>query len=415
MIYTADDLDAFVAKSDELGGLHSPQVGPYWAGFEYRPRVVVDQRLDPFSQKYFEQQVALYREISGREIDPEKNELFEFPHEDLVHATNPVGIRHMSIAMHYARLSQVLVRANLPHAPRILDMGAGWGLSSEFLATLGARVTAVDINPIFVELIRRRQARNGLDIEAVRGTFDDFEPNLKYDAVLFYECLHHAMRPWDLIERSHKWLCENGQVLFAGEPVGGPWWKHWGLRLDAMSVYCIRKFGWFESGWSKEFISECFWRAGFAVEFSDSPDPLIGPVCVATRIGRDQQLSPTELLKVMTVEGCDLGSDYLTARGSVTARMPRLQGADFVEFAISNFRPKPIDITVTSGADKPFRVSAQPGGTWIRCRLTGGQTLIRFDAPTWIPAEEIGNHDRRSISFHIAGARLAGGAKRLAA
>jgi len=57
-------------------------------------------------------------------------------------------------------------------------------------------------------------------------------------------------------------LKPNGKITFAGEPINS-WWKSWGMRLDFLSVYCIRKFGWFENGWTKEFISECFNRVGF--------------------------------------------------------------------------------------------------------------------------------------------------------
>ncbi|MBU6296156.1 MAG: methyltransferase domain-containing protein, partial [Planctomycetes bacterium] len=46
--------------------------------------------------------------------------------------------------------------ANLPPGASILDMGCGWGLSSEAMAFSGASVTAVDINPQFVELIEKR-------------------------------------------------------------------------------------------------------------------------------------------------------------------------------------------------------------------------------------------------------------------
>ncbi len=109
--------------------------------------------------------------------------------------------------------------ARLPERPRVLDLGAGWGLSSEFLATLGCIVDAVDINPKFVELIQRRQKHHRLPVSASAGTFDDFSIAVLYDAVLFYECLHHALRPWKVVERCAQVLKPNGVLMFAGEPI----------------------------------------------------------------------------------------------------------------------------------------------------------------------------------------------------
>lgn len=67
-------------------------------------------------------------------------------------------------------------------------MGAGWGLSSELAAYIGLTVSAIDINPLFVELIRTRAARSGLPIEAAASSFDAYEPQKAYDGILFYEC-----------------------------------------------------------------------------------------------------------------------------------------------------------------------------------------------------------------------------------
>jgi SAM-dependent methyltransferase len=157
------------------------------------------------------------------------------------------------------------VIADLPPAATVLDLGCGWGLSSEMMAFAGARVTAVDINPPFVELVRRRAARLGLPIEVVESDFDSYDDDRQYDMVLFYECLHHSLRPWVTLDRIGQLVKPGGKIMWAGEPVNQYWWANWGLRLDCDSVYCMRKFGWWESGWSAEFLTRCFARSGFTL------------------------------------------------------------------------------------------------------------------------------------------------------
>ena len=47
----------------------------------------------------------------------------------------------------------------------------------------------------------------------------------------------------------------------------GNFWKNWGLRIDDIeSAYVARKFGWFESGWSGEFLEKCFRKNGMRLK-----------------------------------------------------------------------------------------------------------------------------------------------------
>lgn len=404
---TEETLDEFVKKTDFLGGPNLPGSAEYWKNFEYRPTTIVDQSLDPFSNSYFEQQITLYKELSGREIDPAVNELTAFDVDHHVEAANPYGSQEpSSFVVHYLRLGNAIRSANLPPHPRILDMGAGWGLSSEFLATLGCRVTAVDINPAFVQLINRRQIRHHLNIIAVEGSFDDFQPSELFDAVLFYECLHHAMRPWELIARASKWLANGGKIIFAGEPVNDLWWRHWGMRLDPLSVYCVRKFGWFESGWSQPFITECFNRAGLSAAFIPGPDPEIGSACVATNYKKDEFLFPSSLLNFINPDEWYVEDKFITSKGRSVLNIVVSDDITHINFQIQNFRPKPIALKVINGKINEISKEIQPGETTIRCRLPARTTTLLFESDTWIPADEIGNSDRRRISFHIKGATL---------
>ena len=263
-IYAVSDLDRYVAECDALGGPGDPRAIEAMSGFTLRYTTAVDTSLDPFSAAYFAQQLALYSEISGRKLDQETGELQPIDPAAHAAAANPYRTNDIKfMAKHVRVIVNVLAAANLPPAARILDLGCGWGLSSEVMAFCGAKIDALDINPLFVDLVNRRAPPRNYDIRAQIGAFDTFQAQGPYDLILFYECLHHAVKPWTLIARLKPLLGASGKIAFAGEPINTIWWPHWGIRLDHFSVYCIRKLGWFESGWSLDFLSQCFTRAGY--------------------------------------------------------------------------------------------------------------------------------------------------------
>jgi 2-polyprenyl-3-methyl-5-hydroxy-6-metoxy-1,4-benzoquinol methylase len=230
----------------------------------------VDQDLCPFSDEYFEQQVALYQEISGRALNQEDGELHLANAEELIAAPNPLGLRDVAHMSEYSRaILAMLSLASLPAEANVLDMGAGHGVSSELLAFCGCSVDAVDIDPVLGGAARIRAQKRNYAIRRHDMNFDDLEglSSNSYSAAFFYQSLHHCLRPWDLIAQLKAKLRSDAVIAFAGEPVQSLWWKQWGLRLDLESIYVAREYGWFESGWSHDFISECFARSGMQLLF----------------------------------------------------------------------------------------------------------------------------------------------------
>lgn len=278
------DLDDFVAAVDDLGGLGTPEAIDFMADFSLRHRSVVDTRLDGFDPTYMGQQLDLYREVSGRDVDQEANEITDFKLDEFLHTPNPYGSIEAGRVAHHARtILTVYLVADLQPGARVLDMGCGWGLSTEVLAFCGCEVTAVDINADFTDLVARRAGPRGYDVRTIRSSFDEFESDDRFDLVLFYECLHHAIAPWTVIERLAGNVAAGGKIAFAGEPIQDLYWPQWGLRLDPHSVYSIRKHGWFESGWTADFLHRCFDRAGFELTVMPGIGFQHGEIGVAVR------------------------------------------------------------------------------------------------------------------------------------
>jgi 2-polyprenyl-3-methyl-5-hydroxy-6-metoxy-1,4-benzoquinol methylase len=281
---THEQLDQFIAESDRLGGPESPATIQYWKDKEYAPTVIVDKSLDPFGDEYLNLQLVLYSEISGRRLNQNENEHVNFELARHIAARNPYDHPDpTTLAVHVIRLCSAMRLAKAHRGARLLDMGCGWGLSSELASYLGFEVHALDINDNFIKLVDERSRRLNLDIKSIHSSFDEFVTDEKFDMVLFYECLHHAVTPWVLLEKMAGVLVDQGKILLCGEPINEYWWPAWGLRLDPLSVYCIRKFGWFESGWSTDFILKCLDRALLDSTVVPAEDPLLGPIIVASK------------------------------------------------------------------------------------------------------------------------------------
>ena len=265
------ELSQFV---DDVKSVNEDFTNP-WLAEKYLPIEIaydtfVDQSLSPYSHEYFQNQLDLYKEISGRVLSQQDGELHPVDVASLINAPNPIGIfnvEHMAEDMR--ALSTMLALSSLGWSAEILDMGAGHGVSSEIYAFAGCKVHAIDIDPALGELSRQRSEARGLGITRTNLNFDDagILDDGKYDAAFFFQSFHHCLRPWDLVATLKSKLTPDGVIGFTGEPVQNAVWKNWGLRLDHVSLFVARAMGWFESGWSHDFIRDCFERNGMRLTF----------------------------------------------------------------------------------------------------------------------------------------------------
>lgn len=400
---TAAGLDAFVAESDRRGGPGATACEAYWQGFSYAPAVTADQSLDPFSEAYVKQQLALHRELSGKGFDQARNELVPFALLDHVSAINPYNHPDPSVlALHVQRLSKAFRLTGAKRDAHLLDMGCGWGLSSEAAAYLGLQVTAVDISESFVALVNARAARSGWPIQAVQSSFDDYRPVVEHDVILFYECFHHAVRPWTLLETMARNLSvPDGRLSLAGEPVNDIWWKNWGLRLDALSVYCMRKFGWFESGWSLPFLHEMFDRAGLDLHVHADPDGEIGYTLIGT-LRRGVRQPMTEILPQGRSEGLHIegGAAWMADRARLEVPFPDGTGRAWLE--ITNSRGRPVRVAISQGGTTLIEGLLKTGVTRLPIQPGDGIPEIILEAETWRPSAELGVNDDRLLSLHLS-------------
>ena len=106
-------------------------------------------------------------------------------------------------------------------------------------------------------------------------TFSE-NPDKKYDAVFFHESFHHCRDPIALIKNLSDIVTDEGIICFASEPVmsfplkifPNPVLPYpWGIRLDGISVWSMRRFGWLELGFESTFFMKMLSDAGFSSEY----------------------------------------------------------------------------------------------------------------------------------------------------
>lgn len=276
----------FDAVLDRLGG-GVPDAAEYVRLTKFVldvPDVARLNGLDPFSDDYHRGVLDLYLALRSRPDEegaggytPERDEA---PSYDVPEAiwTGLVPWSFRDAAMtgeHLYAWGHILRHLGLGPGGSVLEYGPGSGQLLLMLARMGYRACGVDIDRVAVEVIRQQAARMSLPIEVEQARFGEGFGTERFDAVMFYEAFHHAIDFQALLRSLHGRIKPGGRLLLCGEPVveaprpDVPY--AWGPRLDALSVFCMRRFGWMELGFSQDFLLEAARRAGWQVVFHSFP------------------------------------------------------------------------------------------------------------------------------------------------
>ncbi len=229
---------------------------------------------DPDSREYRQAQMELYSRISGRKsYSPYQDEVT--PGDLSSYITTPFPYStysHNTVSEQLIAVGNLIQVMGLKPAGSILEFGPGWGLSTLELVQMGYRVTAVDVCEMFVELIRERTRRLEQKVSLACSDMLEYRPDQQFDRVLFYECFHHCSDHQRMIRNLDQMVSPGGAVVFAGEPILDDFHAPWGVRLDGMSAWSIRKFGWLELGFRTDYFRRLLRRHGWSLESFQSKD-----------------------------------------------------------------------------------------------------------------------------------------------
>lgn len=272
-ISSLDELDMMLAECDRAAT--DDDLRQVFTCFEMAPSgIFAGAGTDPLSGAYHAAQMAFYERISGRAYTL-KNEHTPFDVAAAIARPFPYSTGSCTTAGdHFITIGQFLKVLRLAPGSRILELGPGWGNLTLALAALGHRVTAVDVEPRFCDLIRTRASQAGLDIDVVNADFGWVASvEQPYDAVVFFECFHHAADHLKLLRDLHHALKPGGRIYLGAEPILADFPVPWGLRMDGQSLWSIRKFGWMELGFNNEYFEHALAATGWSGTRHAAPGP----------------------------------------------------------------------------------------------------------------------------------------------
>jgi SAM-dependent methyltransferase len=294
-----------------------------------------------------------------------------------------------------------------PHS-RIVEFGPGWGNTTLHFIQMGYEVTAVDSEKAFLDLIKYRTAMLSKKVELVHQDMLAFNSSTKYDAAVFFESFHHCANHLKLLKNLDQLINDDGLIAFAAEPIAdAPYFPFpWGVRLEGMSVWSIRKWGWLELGFDTSYFLRTLLLFGWTPQrYRSDASPLADAIVAKKSHGyyepSEITLPPDECKTWAPKEMASELKLRFTQAKSVMSCAKDIK-AKFVEFCISNYAPFALDIKLSAGnATETFQVPKSSMKGIYKIPLSNWNGQITITSKTWQPAKILRNADNRELGVAV--------------
>nr|WP_321986246.1 class I SAM-dependent methyltransferase [uncultured Lichenicoccus sp.] len=318
--------------------------------------------LDPFSSAYRDVALEIYYDLrrSGQQYVPDRDEQSGIVMPDnLSTGVSPWNFRHANfVAEFLLSWGHIMQGLDLPpnSDAKILEYGTGSGQLLLFLARLGLQVSAVDIDGASLQLVRAQADAARVSVRTEQAAFGEGFPGEQFDRFIFFEAFHHALDFVPLLTLLRRRLNPGGKLVLCGEPVVGepipavPY--PWGPRLDGLSVFCIRRYGWMELGFTATFLIEAFLRTGWLVTVNSLPNCWRATTYVATPyVGETIELASWAVPGAYAAGWNDAEAVFRWTRGGeiATFPLPDQSGPSRATVVLSNMFPFAINVQFFDG------------------------------------------------------------------
>jgi 2-polyprenyl-3-methyl-5-hydroxy-6-metoxy-1,4-benzoquinol methylase len=402
-ISTIEELDSKLREIDAAHEISDDKMREVFLSFKMLPPE--DLPRDPYSPEYEERQFDLYRRISGRKVYEVDNEQSNFPVDPNrpfpYYTESPQTVGH-----HLMGIGFIIQTMGLSAGSSILELGAGWGNTTEALARMGYDVTAIDIDPTFVGLIGARAEKLALSIQTRVGDFFDIDAfNRKFDAVLFFECFHHCSDHRSLLRKLADVLEPGGRVFFAAEPISDLFPLPWGLRMDGESLWAIRHNGWLELGFQESYFVRTMQQLGWLVRKHETLTTNLGVIFEARRANRLYEMSTFSLPpdeERSWGQPDSTGSRHRYTLGRSKISLERGLDCGFVEIYGANPCPRPVEYRIEHGTHIVNGSAEKDSEFRIRIPYDPEAFQLVIYTDTWRPIDLLGVPDAREMGVAVA-------------
>ncbi len=304
---------------------------------------------------------------------------------------------------------QIMRTLDLPtnSTATVLEYGSGSGQLLLFLARIGLDTHAVAIDQPSLDLVAAQSAAMGLDVKCERALFGQGFEGKKFDRIIFFEAVHHAWDFDNLLDRLRGRLNPGGRLILCGEPIVGqtsgiPF--AWGPRLDGLSIFCMRRFGWMELGFTESFLIDALHRRDGLVSVHQIPDVGRATTYVATPALGAKIMMGRPMLLGRYSNGWQPpeGTHRWTRGGIAEFPVPSRGGPVDIRIYFVNMLGVTKDVVFRSG-DIIRKVGTKPRFS-DSIVLQGAQaTLLQIECEALRPVDITpGSHDHRNLGIAVS-------------
>lgn len=402
-VTTLERLDDKLKEVSEASNVSDDKMREVFGGFRMAP--LSDLPHDPYSREYEDKQFELYRVISGRHSYEVDHEVSSFPFDPNrpfpYYTESPETVGH-----HLMAVGIIILTMDLAPGSRVLELGAGWGNTTEALARTGYDVTAVDIDSNFVGLLRERAANLSLDIDVRECGYLEIDRLGKiFDAVLFFESFHHCSDHRALLDKLRTVLAPEGRVFFAAEPITDSFPIPWGLRTDGEALWAIRANGWLELGYQESYFVRTLQRLGWLVKKHINTGSHLGVIFEARRANGRYAMSTFDLPpdEDRTWAGPDLAKSsthrHTTCRSEIT--LERGREYESVVLEAINASVRDLQFSVQHGRHRVTGAVAAGSELMVGVPYDPEAARLVIECETWRPSEVLGTADHRELGLGV--------------
>jgi 2-polyprenyl-3-methyl-5-hydroxy-6-metoxy-1,4-benzoquinol methylase len=398
-----EDLDQKLRDVDAAWAISDDAMREVFQSFKMEPPA--DLPSDPNSVEYANHQFHLYRTIAGRaayRVDNERSDFPADPNRPFPYYTeSPDTVGHQLMALGY-----IIRTMALPAGASVLDMGPGWGNTTIALARMGYKVTAIDIDPTFVHLIRARANKLGLEIDVRRGRFLDVDQlEEHYDAVLFFESFHHCSDHRELLQSLARVIGPGGRLFLAAEPIDDSFAMPWGIRLDGESLWAIRRNGWLELGFQESYFLRMLHHLGWVCTKHVTNATHLGVIFEVRRAAGRYEMStfrlPPDEDATWAAPETDESLKHRYSAGHSVLSLQKSLNCDLVEVDAVNPSPLAIPFRAQHGRHVVDGLAGPQSDLTIRLPYDPGGDGLILEATTWRPSDLGGSLDHREIGLGV--------------
>ena len=358
-----------------------------------------------------------------------------------------------------------LVKAHIPSDSVVLDVGANIGLSTILLARLVAKVIAFEPSPTNLALLRKNLELNAIANVDVIAAAVSAEPATLLFHEATYGAGSHVVTPGHLDAANVRTvdvpaLPLDSQTL---PPIAFIKMDTEGHEPDVLAgartllerdkplifmeinVWCLTAFAGHSPGafirtlWNRfevgsvveggrisplndpySFLHETIVHGGgmadvvlrprFGIRMPTLPE-LAWPEAAVFAISQSGnrriltgEVTVSEMSRYWNLSGWIREPEHLVLAGRASMVVPFPSGTNALKLRIVSHRTKPLEFTISREGETIVQVMLESGTSYIELDRAISGAQLDFRAEQWIPADEIGNEDHRSISLHLAGA-----------